>query len=332
MDLKNSNHMRFIIIMKNSLISESKTFIIAEIGNTHEGNYIYAKKMIIAANKAGADAVKLQHIVPEKFFLNKEQIKKYKKFQLKDFEIKKLIQFAKKKKILLFWTFFDLESFEKYKNDLKLFKISSTDNNFYYFINRVLKEKKPTFISLGLCSYKEIDKLVKHIMKLDKNCYKYVSLLHCNSSYPLKNSEANLSQIQFLKKKYPKFIMGYSDHTIGTDASICAISLGAKVLEKHFTINKKFSKFRDHALSADIQDLRLIVDKSRIICELLKKKKFKNTEQFKNRKNYRRFIFIKNSKKQKKRFNYDDLQFLRYNGKISVEKLEKILKKKIKSK
>ena len=157
--------------MKNSLISENKTFIIAEIGNNHEGNYISAKKMIIAANKAGADAVKLQHIVPEKFFLNKEQIKKYKKFQLKDFEIKKLIQFAKKKKILLFWTFFDLESFEKYKNDLKLFKISSTDNNFYYFINRVLKEKKPTFISLGLCSNKEIDKLVKHIMKLDKNCY-----------------------------------------------------------------------------------------------------------------------------------------------------------------
>lgn len=327
MDLKNSNHMRFIIIMKNSLISENKTFIIAEIGNNHEGNYITAKKMIIAANKAGADAVKLQHIVPEKFFLNKEQIKKYKKFQLKDFEIKKLIQFAKKKKILLFWTFFDLESFEKYKNDLKLFKISSTDNNFYYFINRVLKEKKPTFISLGLCSNKEIDKLVKHIMKLDKNCYKYVSLLHCNSSYPLKNSEANLSQIQFLKKKYPKFIIGYSDHTIGTDASICAISLGAKVLEKHFTINKKFSKFRDHALSADIQDLRLIVDKSRIICELLKKKKFKNTEQFKNRENYRRFVFIKNSKKQKKNFNYDDLKFLRYNGKISVEKLDKIIKK-----
>ena len=78
--------------------------------------------------------------------------------------------------------------------------------------------------------------------------------------------------------------------------------------------------------------MRLIVDKSRIIGELLKKKKFKNTEQFKNRKNYRRFVFIENSKKQKKKFDYDDLKFLRYNGKISVEKLEKILKKKIKSK
>ena len=121
-------------------------------------------------------------------------------------------------------------------------------------------------------------------MRVDKNCHKYVSLLHCNSSYPLKNSEANLSQIQFLKKKYPKFIIGYSDHTIGTDASFCAISLGAKVLEKHFTINKKFSKFRDHALSADIEDLRLIVDKSRIICELLKKKNFKKQNNLKTEK------------------------------------------------
>ena len=332
MDLKDLNLMRFIIVMKNNLFTDNKTFIIAEIGNNHEGSYTLAKKMIVEAWKTGVDAIKLQHIVPEKFFLNKEQIKKYKKFQFKDFEIRNLIQFAKRKKILLFWTFFDLESFEKYKNDLKLFKISSTDNNFYYYINKVLKEKKPTFISLGLCSNKEIDKLVKYIIKLDKNCHKYISLLHCNSSYPLKNSEANLSQIEFLKKKYPKFIIGYSDHTIGTDASICAISLGAKVLEKHFTINKKFSKFRDHALSADIQDLRLIVDKSRVINELLKKKKFKNTEQFKNRKKYRRFIFIKNSKKPRKIFDFDDLEFLRYNGKISVEQLEKILKKKIKSK
>ena len=283
--------MKFIIIMKNSLISENKTFIIAEIGNNHEGNYILAKKMIVAANKAGADAVKLQHIVPEKFFLKKEQIKKYKKFQLKDFEIKKLIQFSKKKKILLFWTFFDLESFDKYKKELKLFKISSTDNNFYFFIEKILKEKKPTFISLGLCSNKEINKLVNFINKIDKNCHNYVSLLHCNSSYPLKNSEANLSQIQYLKKKYPKFNIGYSDHTTGIDAPICAISLGAKVLEKHFTINKKLSKFRDHSLSADYKDLKIIVEKSKIIHELLKNKKFQNTEQYKNRKLYRRYIF-----------------------------------------
>ena len=62
--------------------------------------------------------------------------------------------------------------------------------------------------------------------------------MHCSSSYPLKNHEANLSEIVYLKNKYPKFKIGYSDHTIGIDASITALSLGAEVIEKHFTINK----------------------------------------------------------------------------------------------
>ena len=87
---------------KNSLFSDNKTFIIAEIGNNHEGSYTLAKKMIVEAWKTGVDAIKLQHIVPEKFFINKEQIKKYKKFQFKDFEIRNLIRFAKEKKFCCF--------------------------------------------------------------------------------------------------------------------------------------------------------------------------------------------------------------------------------------
>ena len=105
--------------------------------------------------------------------------------------------------------------------------------------------------------------------------------MHCSSSYPLKNHEANLSEIVYLKNKYPKFKIGYSDHTIGIDASITALSLGAEVIEKHFTINKKYSKFRDHSLSADINDMRNIVAKSKIIKDLLKKvdlKKQNNTK------------------------------------------------------
>ena len=79
---------------------------------------------------------------------------------------------------------------------MKAFKISSTDNNFFYFIQKVIKEKKQTFISLGLYDNKQIDNLVKFLIKLDVNCYKYVSLLHCSSSYPVKNSEANLNEKQ----------------------------------------------------------------------------------------------------------------------------------------
>ena len=80
-------------------------------------------------------------------------------------------------------------------------------------------------------------------------------------------------------------------------------------------------------MSADYKDLKIIVEKSKII-HVLKNKKFQNTEQYKNRKLYRRYIFLKNSNNLKKKINLNDLEFLRYNGKISVEKLEKIIKNK----
>ena len=138
--------------------------------------------------------------------------------------------------------------------------------------------------------------------------------MHCSSSYPLKNHEANLSEIVYLKNKYPKFKIGYSDHTIGIDASITALSLGAEVIEKHFTINKKYSKFRDHSLSADINDMRNIVAKSKIIKDLLKKVDFKKTEQYKNIKLFRRFIVFNRIKKSKNKLNINDLLFLRSRG------------------
>ena len=318
--------------MKNNIIKKNQTFIIAEIGNNHEGNFKLAKKMISVAWRCGVSAVKLQHIVPEKFFSKKKQIIKYKKFQFSDQQINNLINFAKKKKILLFWTFFDFESFEKFKSKMKLFKISSTDNDFFYFIEKVIKEKKQTFISLGLYNKKQIDNLVKFLLNLDKKCHKYISLLHCSSSYPLKNKEANLSQIIYLKNKYPKFKIGYSDHTTGVDASITALSLGADVIEKHFTINKKYSKFRDHSLSADTNEMKKIVIKSTIIRDLLKKVTFEKTEQYKNINSLRRFISFKKQKKIKKKLDISDLLFLRSKGKIPVKNLHKILGEKLHNK
>ena len=228
---------------------------------------------------------------------------------------------------MLFWTFFDFESFEKYKSKVKAFKISSTDNNFFSFIEKIIKEKKQTFISLGLYNRNHIDGLVKFLINLDKNSYKYVSLLHCSSSYPLKNNEANLLEIVYLKNKYPKFKIGYSDHTIGIDASITALSLGAEVIEKHFTIDNKFSKFRDHLLSADINDMKNIVVKSKIIKDLLKKVDYKKTEKYKNINSLRRFIVFNKSKKSKNKLNIKDLLFLRSRGKVSVKNLHTILRK-----
>lgn len=314
--------------MRDNLFKKNQTFIIAEIGNNHEGNFKQAKKLIIEAWKCGVSAVKLQYIDPEKLFGDKKQIKKYERFRFSKKQMIDLIKFAKKKRILIFWTFFDFENFDFYKSKLKLFKISSTDNNFFYFIKKIIKEKKQTFISLGMLDRIKIHKLIKFLRKIDKNCHKYISLLHCSSSYPLKNSEANLSQILYLKNKYAEFKIGYSDHTIGIDASITAISLGAKIIEKHFTIDKKKSKFRDHIISANIDEMKNIVSKSKIINDLLKNNDFKKSEQYFNAKLFRRFVFLKDKRKYRKKIKIDDLLFLRSKGNLSVENLEKIIGKK----
>ena len=88
-------------------------------------------------------------------------------------------------------------------------------------------------------------------------------ILHCVSSYPVPDNQANLSKIKYLKDRYKKAVIGYSDHTIGIDCCIYASLLGARIIEKHFTIDKNYSDFRDHQLSADPNEMKLMVNKIR---------------------------------------------------------------------
>ena len=116
---------------------KTKPFVIAEIGNNHEGKLSVAKRLVLSAKKAGVDAVKIQIIKPEKFFhsSNKLAIKKYSKFLLYKKEYLELYKFAKKSKVDLFSTFFDLETAKFFAKKQRLFKIASCDNNNFDFIN-----------------------------------------------------------------------------------------------------------------------------------------------------------------------------------------------------
>ena len=194
---------------------KTKPFVIAEIGNNHEGKLSVAKRLVLSAKKAGVDAVKIQIIKPEKFFhsSNKLAIKKYSKFLLSKKEYLELYKFAKKIKVDLFSTFFDLETAKFFAKKQRLFKIASCDNNNFDFINFFLKYDKPTFISLGLLNIKGIFKLYKFLSsKKNKRYLKNITLLHCVSDYPTSNHEINLNSIKFLKKQFPKIRIGFSSH------------------------------------------------------------------------------------------------------------------------
>ncbi len=243
--------------------SFDKVFVIAEIGNNHEGDFEVAKDLIKAASSAGADAVKFQTIIPENFvsISNKSRINQLKKFQLDPQEIKKLAEYSASKNIIFFSTPFDIQSAIFLNNLQNIFKISSGDNNFIPLINKVFQFNKPTIVSTGLADIKSLKKVYKIWSDFNKKFE--LAFLHCVSSYPVPDKEANVTAIKHLSEEFSDVKIGYSDHTLGIDACLLAVSLGAKIIEKHFTLDKNFSDFRDHHLSADPKELQLLVKKIR---------------------------------------------------------------------
>ena len=241
---------------------KKKVFIIAEVGNNHEGNFNIAKKLVRLAAKAGADAIKFQTFKTENFIRKKDikRFKQLKKFELSYEQFKSLKKLAHIKKIKFISTPLDLESADFLIKNADLIKIASGDNNFFPLIEKVLKSKKSIIISTGMINILQIKDLTNYIYKVigKKSAIKRIALLHCVTNYPVEDEFANLRSVEYLIKN-SKLTIGYSDHTIGNEACIAAVAMGAKVIEKHFTISKKFSKFRDHALSADYIDLKNIV-------------------------------------------------------------------------
>jgi len=241
-----------------------KVFIIAEIGNNHEGNFDVAQEMIIQAAEAGADAVKFQTIVPELLVsvAETERIAKLKKFQFSHSQFEALANLAATKNIVFFSTPFDLGSASFLNTIQSVFKIASGDNNFFPLIEKIAGFNKPMIISTGLSDIALLEDLYQRVSTIRakfKNDPGF-AFMHCVTSYPVPDSESNLASISYLKKHFPAVTIGYSDHTIGIKAAIYAVAVGARIIEKHFTIDNNYSDFRDHQLSANPEDMRKMVD------------------------------------------------------------------------
>lgn len=252
-----------------------KVFIIAEIGNNHEGSINLAKKLINEANNAGADAVKFQSFIPEEYISQKDEVRfnRIKSFQLSFQEFNFLKDYANSLGLIFFSSIFDLYSAKFMKNFLPLYKISSGDISFYPLLKYLSKTSKPIILSTGISGLKNVKKSYNFIKKFNPN--KKIIVLHCVSDYPTKDNNANLGEISILKKNFP--IVGYSDHTLGIEACIASVALGARIIEKHFTIDKNYSKFRDHQISSDPSEfLNLVKSVRRIEKMMLINKKFEN--------------------------------------------------------
>ena len=229
---------------------DHETFIIAEIGLNHNGDLKLAKKMIDQANRSGASAAKLQtykkgRISPKvrtsRYYedLVDTQVSLSEMLDNVSFsydETKELFNYGKEKGITIFSTPFDLESLNQLESlNCPAYKVSSMDIVNLPLIKAVAKTGKPVIISTGMSDLSDIQAATDSVLSSGNS---QLILLHCVSSYPCPPTSANIKMIQRLRDTFES-IVGYSDHTTGIDISLAAITLGANVIEKHFTIDRK---------------------------------------------------------------------------------------------
>jgi N-acetylneuraminate synthase len=314
--------------------------IIAEAGVNHEGSMDIAKRLIDEACEGGAQAIKFQTYKAEKLAskdspyywdIKKEStrsqyelFKKYDKFWKGEYEeLKKHCDAAG---IEFLSTPFDLESL-KFLNDLMdVVKISSSDLNNIPFIREILKYQKPVLLSTGASYLWEIQRTVEVIEKTGIKC----CLLHCILNYPTDIRNANLGMINTLKRHFPDSIPGYSDHTQPENINVITTSyiLGARIIEKHFTHDKKLPG-NDHYHAMDKGDLKKIILEINTIRNILgSNEKHPLESEEVSRKNARRSLVTAKNISKGVEVTYDDVTWKRPGTGIHPENIDALIGKK----
>lgn len=244
-----------------SIDVHERVLVIAEIGANHEGNLDEAKRLIEAAAKAGADAVKFQTYRAEKLVASSETQRRthFRRLELTDEAFQTLAQVALEYGVIFLSTPFDVESVDLLDPLMPAFKIASGDLTAAPLVAHIASKGKPIILSTGMADLAEIAEAIGVIEDASPlGTEAPVVLLHCVSSYPTPDAEAQLQAIPYLRDRTGRLI-GYSDHTLGIEACLAAVALGARVIEKHFTFDKSRTTMRDHQLSADPADLAQLV-------------------------------------------------------------------------
>ncbi len=329
------------ITNKISISNENRCFVVAEISGNHGGNLNVLKKTMLAAKKNGADAVKIQTYEAQTitlksnnkhFTINDKSIWKnqklynlYKKAETPFKWHKEIFSFAKKNNIFCFSAPFDLSAVDLLE-ELKcpVYKIASPEIEDHQLIDKIAKTKKPIIISTGIAKEKDITNAIKICLK---NNNSKIVLLNCISSYPAEDTELNLKHINLLKKYCP--LVGYSDHSVSDLASIISVAYGAKVIEKHFILNKKI-KSPDKQFSYDPKQLKNLVEKIRVVetmmgNEKINKKKIIN----KKLKTVTRSIFYSKDIKKGEKISINNIKSVRPGSGLSLSYFKKILGKKV---
>jgi len=260
-------------------IKSEDFYVIAEAADAHYGSLDRAKEMVIQAKIAGANAIKFQHHIPDAEMLRDIPLSGNMKEPLYDFLVKNALKieqhvelnsFCIQNSIDYLCTPFSLKAALELESniDLPAYKIGSGEMLDHPTIKEIMKFGKPMIISTGMSTIEEID-LTYEIVK---NHTPGLVMMNCTSAYPPNYSDIHISFTKDMVNRYPKAIIGFSDHSPGLEVVLAAFVLGAKVIEKHITLSHELSG-PDQSVSIDFQDLKKMIEQLTNLGIALKSKK-----------------------------------------------------------
>ena len=317
-------------------------YVIAEAGVNHNGNVDTALKMIEMAKECGCDCIKFQTYKTENLVTktapkaqyqvqntknNDSQFSMLKELELSYSDFFALKKYCDEVGIDFMSTPFDKESVELLeKLDVKSYKISSGDVTNKPLLEYIASKNKPIIVSTGMCTLDEVEEAVDWIEQVGN---KSISLLHCTSNYPTPIEEVNMKAMLTLGRKFP-YAIGYSDHTKGILIPAMAVAMGAKIIEKHFTLDKNMDG-PDHQASLDVTELKEMVGTIRTI-ELAMGNgvKVPALSELSTRNVARKSIVLKKDMKRGDVITSDDLEIKRPGNGIAPKYMEQLLGKVLK--
>lgn len=257
--------------------------IIAEAGVNHNGSMEIAKQLVDAAVEAGVDIIKFQTFKAEKLVSktakqaeyqkknigggNDSQYEMLKKLELSEKNHEELMAYCQEKGIRFWSTAFDFESMDYLHSlGLGLWKIPSGEITNYPFIRKIASYGEDVIMSTGMCETKDIQNAMNVLLRYGIR-KEQITLLHCNTQYPTPYQDVNLNAMASIKHEFD-IQVGYSDHTSGIEVPIAAVALGAKIIEKHFTIDR-YLPGPDHKASLEPHELKAMVNAIRHIEQAL---------------------------------------------------------------
>jgi len=263
------NKKRVLKIGKKIITSESDCFIVAEIGHNHQGSVEIAKQLFKAAKDCGVDAVKLQKRHNKKLYTKNFYDSLYtsenafgptyglhrEKLEFGRQEFKELKDYAKHLGLVFFATPFDFESVDFLEDlEMPVYKIASADITHLPLISYIAKTGKPIIMSTGAATIEDVKRARETIMVINPQ----LAIMQCTASYPASFSELDLHVIRTYHEHFPENVIGYSGHDNSISMPVAAYVLGARIIEKHFTLNRVM-KGTDHVFSLEPVGMRKLV-------------------------------------------------------------------------